>query len=265
VTPNSKWVLSTGRVAGTGHRDKGTPCQDDVRYRFLGGNGFVAAVSDGAGSGRLSHWGSGIAVRSLTYSLAKLLESGTPVTSEIITSSVSTAIADIHRLEERCRLVGMQVLTQDFACTCIVTVLQSDRLIVAQIGDGAVVANFNGQLNCLSAAPDREYVNETTFMTSARAMEELHVREEQIANLLGLAIMTDGVQHLAIRYPANEPYDRFFQPLFDHAVRNTQLPEAERDRELTEFLDTPVINAETDDDKTLLIAVPFCRAGYKRS
>ena len=250
-----QWTLSAGRVAGTSHKIRGIPCQDDAIHRSLVCNGFIAAVSDGAGSGRLTHWASGIAVRSVTWSIARELNSGTPLSPEIVRTSLTSATADIHLLEERCRLAGMQVRTHDFACTCIVTVLQSNRLIVAQIGDGAVVANVDGRLSCLSASPDREYVNETTFLVSESAIEDLHIREMDTVNMSGLAIMTDGVQHLAIRYPANEPYDRFFWPLFDHATRNVERPEAERNRELTEFLDTPAINAETDDDKTLLSAV----------
>jgi hypothetical protein len=207
----------------------------------------------------LSHWASAIAVRSVTYGLAKELDSGKHLTREMVKTNIMTATADIHSLEQRCRSAGLPVNTHDFACTCIIAAVQSTRLVVAQIGDGAVVANVDGGLRCLSRAPDREYVNETTFLNSANAFKELDIRDEDTASISAIAIMTDGVQdgvqHLAIRYPMNEPYDGFFQPLFDYARQNLQNAEAERNRELAEFLDTPGINAETDDDKTLLIAV----------
>ena len=67
--------------------------------------------------------------------------------------------------------------------------------------------------------------------------------------------MTDGVQHLAIAYPTNEPYPRLFGPLFEYADTHTHLDAETRAADLNAFLDSDAVNAETDDDKTLVLAV----------
>jgi hypothetical protein len=67
---------------------------------------------------------------------------------------------------------------------------------------------------------------------------------------MGIAVCTDGVAHLAIRYSDQTPHPGFFVPLFDFA----QAP-GSSESELEELLNSDRVNERTDDDKTLVIAV----------
>jgi hypothetical protein len=68
-----------------------------------------------------------------------------------------------------------------------------------------------------------------------------------------LAVLTDGLQRLALDFAIRAPYPAFFQPLF------SGLRTAAGQDSLTEhfqaFLDSPRVNDRTDDDKTLVFAV----------
>jgi hypothetical protein len=251
----SEWSISLARVTGSGHRLRGIPCQDDAVYRSERNGSFVAAVSDGAGSGRLTHFASAVAVRSVTFTLSKRLRERCPMGADALRASLEIARDDIAALQRRFADAGVGFTSSDFACTCLVVVIADGRLAMAQVGDGAVVASSRGRLECLSPQISREYVNESTFLNSRDAFSELHLAEMSATDISGIALMTDGVQHLAVRHLDNEPHPAFFDPLFEFAAAHSEAAATERNREIADFLDSEKVNAETDDDKTLLLAV----------
>ena len=65
--------------------------------------------------------------------------------------------------------------------------------------------------------------------------------------------MTDGLQRLALDFSAKQPHAEFFHPLFQAikiSAKSDDLSTA-----LKAFLNSPIINERTDDDKTLVLAV----------
>jgi len=69
-----------------------------------------------------------------------------------------------------------------------------------------------------------------------------------------LAVMSDGLTRLALKLPANEPHPPFFQPLF--AFASAADGQAQAEEQLAAFLASERVCARTDDDKSLVIAVP---------
>jgi hypothetical protein len=99
--------------------------------------------------------------------------------------------------------------------------------------------------------PDKgEYINETTFVTSANALADMQIRV--LAEPLEfVCAATDGVEKVAINYATWQPFPPFFQPL-EQYLQQSDNPLEE---DLKEFLERKELNDRTTDDKTLLLAV----------
>jgi hypothetical protein len=144
---------------------------------------------------------------------------------------------------------------RDVACTLIILVLDGDRLLLGQVGDGAAVVRACGRLECLTPAPVREYVNEATFLVTRGSLDDLFILDREASDVTAVALMTDGLQHLGIAYPENTPFEGLFDPLFAYASEHVQAAPESRAADVNAFLDSETVNTETDDDKTLLLAV----------
>jgi hypothetical protein len=140
-----------------------------------------------------------------------------------------------------------------YAATLILAVATADRLVVAQLGDGAVVAGESpDELFLVNRAQRGEYANETYFLTQEDALEQVQVSvNEKAVNLL--AVMSDGLTRLAMQLPAQEPYLPFFQPLLTFAAHANE--EEQAAGHLVEFLTSERVCDRTDDDKSLVLAV----------
>ncbi len=153
-----------------------------------------------------------------------------------------------------------------YATTLTCVVAADNWLAVGQIGDGLVVAGEGDDLFAVTHLQRGEYANETHFLTEAGALEQMviEVIERPVS---ALAVMSDGLIRLALKLPSQEPHAPFFQPLF--RVTAAIKDEAEASRQLSEFLGSARVNARTDDDKSLVLAVraanPRISADQKRS
>ena len=236
------WKLVFGSVRGTSHAQSGQPCQDSCSGS-VAGTTLVAACSDGAGSAELSHLGAAAAI-------GRFMEAaGTPEcvpTPGEIETWVDTARARV--LEEA---TANQTTPRQLACTFLAAIVGEGWAAFAQVGDGVIV--FDGPEGYeLAFWPDNgEYANTTRFLTEDdyRANLRIEVLERQVTEL---AVLTDGLQMLALDFGQARVHDRFFAPLF-RAVRNG--PDGETLKaSLLEFMDSKRVNNRTDDDKTLLLA-----------
>jgi hypothetical protein len=253
------WSISIGKVTGTSHIRSGKPCQDDALARWVPTAGaLILAVSDGAGSGMFTHVGAAVAVRSCCYYIESRIASGTSVDTNLLKEAAKQAQADLALLHTVfSRASENSVTPRDLATTLLVVVIYSSRLLMLQIGDGAIVVNSHQRLQCLSPLIQREYVNITTFLTDEFALTEAHVCDIDAHDIDSVAVMSDGVQHLSVSYPSNEPFPDFFVPVFRYAHDNTHVAQDKRFQELQHLLDKQDVNMLTDDDKTLVIAVRY--------
>lgn len=238
------WKLIYGSVRGTSHVQSGQPCQD-YSAGNVAGTTLVAACSDGAGSAELSHLGSCTAVE---YLLGQAMQwpNGSAPGRDVVESWVGYAR---ERIVEEAAAQG--VTPRQLACTLLGAIVGDGWAAFVQIGDGVIV--FDGDA-CYELAfwPDNgEYANTTRFLTDDDYLK--HLRIEIIARTVSeLAILTDGLQMLALDFAMTRVHDRFFAPLF-RTVRNGADEETLR-ASLLEFMDSKRVNDRTDDDKTLLLA-----------
>ena len=121
----------------------------------------------------------------------------------------------------------------------------------AQIGDGAIVILDGTEYRPVFWPQSGEYHNFTFFLTDPRF--ERNVQCEVLSRPVDeVALFSDGLQMLALRYETKTAHQPFFVPIFT-ALRRT----AEHEGlivPMRQFLDSPGVNDRTDDDKTLVLA-----------
>jgi hypothetical protein len=243
------WRVAGASVQGSAHLSRGLPCQDAHAARGLPGGELLLAVADGAGSAECADIGAALAVQHCIDALSA------PVEGVLDAGSWPAALRAAFR---RARAAIVQAAEQDdrplrqYATTLSAAVVTDQQLIVAQIGDGLVVAEDDAGELVLAARPQRgEYANEAYFLTLPNADDvvDVVVWEMQVQ---AIAFSTDGLLRLALRLPDYSPHAPFFAPLFAF-LRRADAHSAER--QLADFLASPRVCARTDDDKTLLLAV----------
>jgi hypothetical protein len=67
-----------------------------------------------------------------------------------------------------------------------------------------------------------------------------------------IAVLSDGLQMLALKMPEGTPHAPFFSPVFRFVENATE--ETEAQEQFAAFLGSPRITARTDDDVTLMLA-----------
>jgi len=139
----------------------------------------------------------------------------------------------------------------ELACTLLVAIVRPDFIAAAQVGDGAVVAaDGDGEVFSLTTPSSGEYLNETTFLTCTAALDlQLGVWRGPLAHW---AMLTDGLQMLALRMPEGAPHAPFFAPLFKFLAN--QPDPAQAQALLADFLRSGRVRERTDDDLTLILA-----------
>ena len=199
--------------------------------RALPDGGLVVAVADGAGSAPLAAEGSALAVAAAVASVEMGL--GLPDAFAV----ARDALGD----DDEARAVR--------ATTLLVAVMGDGAIEVGQVGDGFVVVQRGEHLDVAVPAPEREYINETTFLSSAGWEDELRFDTLDASDVDAVALSTDGLQLVALDLAAGTPHPGFFAPLFSWAAEDPT------DAELAAFLASERVAERTDDDVTLALVV----------
>ena len=203
---------------GASHVKDGTPNQDSVVVTtpFLGrlGPAAIMAVSDGAGSGRYSQFGSQAACAAGVASLARQLDRNRAIAvkGHLLRSALQRAVRSARRsvIDTAHRSAGAANVN-DYACT-VMLVLASERLVgVAHVGDGCVVAGDGDEWRLLSKPDNGEFANETKFLTNPRNLPRIAVTSG--SGVRCVAAITDGLQDVALSL-GTAPYERFWSPLY---------------------------------------------------
>lgn len=139
---------------------------------------------------------------------------------------------------------------RDLASTLLLAVLAPRFTWIVQVGDGAVVGMLPGvdspQLACWPQ--QGEYANQTHFVADADAQPVVVRWPASDA----LAVLTDGLQHLALYSATRSAHPGFFAPLWQ-ALRAHD--PARLAPQLSAWLASAAIAERTDDDVTLVLAV----------
>jgi len=250
----SKWKAIGRSATGTSHTATGKTCEDAVRYHILtddeGNEALVCAACDGAGSALHAQWAA-------TYTADKVIELAIQqlVHKEDITECHIYAIAeDIYdglRLEAQAREMPLN----EYSCTLLGCIIMPHKAAFFQVGDGAIVRNDgSGHYVPVWWPHNGEYQNSTSFLVDDSSFANLNVTilEEEVNEI---AMLTDGLQMLALRMEdqtAHQPFFNSFFPVLRCADVADKL--GSLNEKLAAYLDSPAINDRTDDDKTLFLA-----------
>lgn len=244
-----KWAAASQR--GTAHVQTGERRQDAFRVLAADAGFLVAVACDGAGSACHGGLGAATAAR-LVSSRAKAwigAQKSIP-TADAIFSWVEEARAVLTAGADR----NGGVLS-DFATTLALAISDGHSTLTAHIGDGAIVARCQNSTDILSLSwPDSgDFASMTFFLTDAVPRLRIGIIKDHPIDRL--ALLTDGLERLALNFAETIPHARFFEGLFapigqrDAVGRNAVLT-----AQLATFLDSANVNARTDDDKTLIVA-----------
>ncbi len=246
------WRFICQSVQGGRHRLDGAECQDHGLVRFIGdaANGaLVACVSDGAGTAPHSSSGSRMACEAII----QLAENRFETDHTMATLQPADVIEWCDRARRTIAKVAetRQRPLRDYASTLCGAVIAQQRSIFFQIGDGAIVARRSGAFGVVFWPQSGEYLNTTSFLTSSEFHERLQVCVVK-GEFTDIALLTDGVERLALQFDALTPHAPFFHPLFA-AVRAAQKSDVLTE-DLKRFLESDSVTMRNDDDKTLLLA-----------
>ncbi len=246
------WRVVAASVCGVSHRERDLPCQDAHAWRVLPDDILVAAVADGAGSAILGEIGAALAVQTAIAAIEASSITQPPFEDDeswywLLIEAVESAKKTIQS-----EAIARQVKPCDLATTLILAIATPELVAAIQIGDGAcVVSDQSDDIFTLTVPQSGEYINETTFLTSQNTLSAACTTLWR-GSTMSIAILSDGLQMLALKMPDAIPHVPFFSPLFHFAGKTTD--ETAAQDQLTSFLASPRLQERTDDDLTLLLA-----------
>jgi hypothetical protein len=246
------WKLLAGSAAGTSHEHRGEPCQDYV-HTLLVEEGpapaLIVACADGAGSA--SHAGLGARLACLTFIrlASAALRDGFPISA--IDSGCIRGWHEQIRGQLSLEACLRNLELRDFACTLLTAVVGDGAAVFSQIGDGAIVYREAGALKTAFWPQAGEYASTTFFLTGEDFAEKLAFLAlgQRVDEL---ALITDGLQPLALHYASRTVHAPFFDPMFE-TLRSSP-PAEQLEGPFRQFLSSKPVNDRTDDDKSLVLA-----------
>ena len=256
-----RWKLATSTVTGKAHTDRGETGQDNNKagtVRIGETEFFVGLAADGAGSTTEGGRGAEIACETI-YQLivANLREAGdiSAITDMEIHAWI-TAARDAIQGEATAK--GKRL--KEYACTILGAVAGERSALFFQIGDGAMVTGSDGstgsgrEYHTIFWPEQGEYANTTFFVTDEQYLDRLHILHAE-SSPDEIALFTDGLQNLVLSFSQRQAHAGFFRPLFDALNKFPENAFSEFSAQLESFLGRDEVNARSDDDKTLVLAV----------
>jgi hypothetical protein len=210
---------------------------------------LVACVADGAGSARFSDTGATIVCNTILENAARFIGENGRFDGLQLEDILAWCEEARNRIKNEAKLRDCQ--TRELASTLSAAVIGPTYSFFFQIGDGAIVLG-NGQVYGVVFWPQSgEYANSTNFITSDEYQKQLEFLATP-SRCSEVALFTDGIDRLALRYDCQTPHTPFFQPLF-RALRTTKNVDGLNEG-LIQFLNSDSVQNRSDDDKTLILA-----------
>jgi hypothetical protein len=250
-----QWTWASASFAGTSHLKSDLRLQDAFscsKISIENNEFFYSVISDGAGSA--SHGGEGASIVSRTFALEirKFLSNGARFPS----LSIIESWIDIARDRIYSASCNRKLIPRDFASTLVCIISNSFSSVIIHIGDGAVVIH-DKNLNEWQVPiwPSHgEYASTTFFVTDEifPNLKTIFIAKE----IDCIVSFSDGLERLALDFNLQKAHIPFFdsitKPVFDSNIKGKDF---ELSKLLKKYLNSPSINARTDDDKSLIISV----------
>ena len=124
-----------------------------------------------------------------------------------------------------------------------------------QVGDGVIVMGEGaGEWRWMFWPERGEYANTTRFLTDDDTPDHLRVAELP-GSPADVAIMTDGLQPLALHYASQSVHEPFFRGMFQPLHGSSGPGEVPAlSASLEHFLSSERVRMRTDDDVSLILA-----------
>ena len=246
------WRRIGQSVQGRSHSGEGSPCQDSHAVCVLGDGDavtLVACVADGAGSARFSDRGSAITCGAII----ECAESYFAANGGFDSLQMKDVVSWCEDVRTRIQIAAdlRQCECRELATTLCAAIVTPTSSFFFQIGDGAIILGRGGVYGVVFWPQSGEYANSTNFITA----DEYRDRLEFLATtsrFSDVALFTDGIERLALRFETRTPHAPFFEPLF-RALRATDDVEGLSEG-LRKFLASDSVQIRSDDDKTLILA-----------
>lgn len=239
-------------LQGPSHVKDDSPCQDSHAVRIVGESGnqiLIACVADGAGSAKYSDTGSAIASEAFVERANAFVEVGGNL-QQLERQDVLRWCEEVRgRIEAEA--ANRDCETRQLATTICVAIVAPDRACFFQIGDGVMVVRRQGVYGVVFWPQSGEYANSTNFLTSPKYEDHLEFVSID-ATFADVALMTDGLERLALQFDGQTPHIPFFEPFF-RAIRATE-DYTGLNAALETFLASAPVRERSDDDKTLVLA-----------
>jgi len=249
----SIWQIVGESVVGLAHR-KSTPpvvCQD-AYYHSLNAQRVVLVVCDGAGSSIMSEVGSSL----LSQSIVRFINSLEPIICDLLDSNNNPKFGNTFaqilynysiRLLQDIALNNKRE-TKDFRTTLLLTVTGTKKLFWLKVGDGEIVIEKDGILECIGESQKGEFSNQTVFVDEKLKREDVKYGLLDIESISGIAVMSDGTSERLVSSDRIKIADRL-QKYFN-MLRDSKLPREELYKFLTNYSDW---EGSTHDDKTIVL------------
>ncbi|MBQ6971361.1 MAG: protein phosphatase 2C domain-containing protein [Synergistaceae bacterium] len=239
------WKVSGTAVQGRNHESYGIPCQDKIFW--LQDNGVTsAALADGAGSARLSHYGAEAVCREVCAKLCRDFRSLISL-SDAGTAKREILGALVSRLEHLASEMGCY--TDDLLSTLIAAAADDEYVMLLHIGDGVGACFKNGKMSVVSFPDNGEFKNETVFVSSHDALPRMRLMKGRAEGISGFVLMSDGTSESF--YDSRE---KRLIPLADEIRHRCAANSDDTNKsELTALFTEVVRNTRTKDDCSIIV------------
>ncbi len=239
---------------GTSHLRAGVGCDDAgacVETHGPRGSVLIAVVSDGAGSAAHGSIGARIVVQNFCRRASAHFArpDGRTISDELVREWLD----DIRdRIGDRAERVGAS--RRDFAATLVGCVVDSDGATIVHVGDGACVLRLAGVgVWEVPSWPTQGEYAATTFFVTDDPEPRITVRRVS-GRIEEVALLTDGVERLALDFASSTAFAPFFESMFRALRKSSPGRQRRLSADLRAFLDGSAVTERTDDDKTLILA-----------
>lgn len=251
------WKLLYQSVRGTSHVRTDTPCQDNcLATTLLLPNEAVVILScaDGAGSAEHSRLGS----ERVCSAAISIIADHIGGLNRLPVLSSAEAMQWIDEIQSALKAIAADraIDIRSLATTLLVAIIGESSGYFLQIGDGVIVFREEQEYRYVFWPQSGEYANTTFFVTDAKVADRVQFTHFD-RRIDEVALLTDGLQTLALSYADRSVHGPFFAPLFT-ALDNCTA-EDELVAPMTAFLNSSPVNDRTDDDKTLVLALRRCK------
>ena len=277
----NRWVTVAHSAIGKNHLQATPPipCQDNYYFESLNNNWQLAIVCDGAGSAKMSHFGSKLISKNAipsnirnTLSSLKWYKNGElPTKKEWENIGVTIFKKTLDNLTfwvaEENKQNNTDFSVNDYASTAMLTLYNSKGILVANIGDGrGGYLSTSGALKSLFTPFGGDESNGTIFITSPiwknpKKFIQTDVIDEK---LLAIFLLSDGMEKITFECSnltddvftdANIPFKKFFFPVLSKIKSLDAGGEEKLKNEWKLLLESgnEAIKNESDD-KTLLVS-----------